>query len=171
MMTKHYQQLSFYFLLVCYAIFGYTIYATMYNGWRIIPSIYVCLGVVVIVFFMSFKGRKTNITIWTKIRSWFTILFSSILLLIMLLVTFLYAFSSLFNYEEPIEKVTSPDGEYTIQFIRWDQGAAGTFGIRGELNGPLWFTKSIYNGRRVEEVNVEWIRNDVVVINGVEVQL
>nr|WP_281243033.1 DUF5412 family protein [Gracilibacillus ureilyticus] len=60
----------------------------------------------------------------------------------------------------------SPDGRYVIEFYQWDQGATGTFGIRAEFNGPLWFTKDIYYERRTENADVKWLDNHTVSING-----
>lgn len=74
-------------------------------------------------------------------------------------------FFSLFGVNEHIKTVSSPDNGYTIDFYFWDAGAAGTFGIRGELNGPLWFKKRIYYEKRTENVNVEWKSNNKVSIN------
>jgi len=74
-------------------------------------------------------------------------------------------FSSLFGVNEHIKTVSSPDNGYTIDFYFWDAGAAGTFGIRGELNGPLWFKKRIYYEKRTGNVNVEWKSNNKVSIN------
>ncbi len=64
-----------------------------------------------------------------------------------------------------LETISSPDGNYTIDFYRWDVGAAGTFGIRGELNGPLWCKKRIYYEIRTEKVDFEWVNNNTVSIN------
>ncbi len=64
-----------------------------------------------------------------------------------------------------VKTIHSPNGDYTVDFYRWDQGATGTFGIRGELNGPLWFKKRIYIQKRMEDVSVDWQSNDIVSIN------
>ena len=66
---------------------------------------------------------------------------------------------------EYIRSVNSPDDHYTIDFYRYDAGAAGSFGIRGELNGPLWFKKRIFYQDSVEQVKVEWENNNTVTIN------
>ena len=50
-------------------------------------------------------------------------------------------------------------------FYHYDAGAAGSFGVRGEINGPLWFKKRIYYQSRVEHVEVEWVNNSTVSIN------
>ncbi|WP_162232197.1 DUF5412 domain-containing protein [Alkalihalobacillus wakoensis] len=34
--------------------------------------------------------------------------------------------------DDHIKRVHSPESDYTIDFYRWDQGATGTFGARGE---------------------------------------
>lgn len=65
-----------------------------------------------------------------------------------------------------MKSVQSPEGQYTIDFYRVDAGAMGTFGIMGELNGPLWFKKNIYSERHAEQAELEWEDEHIVVING-----
>jgi hypothetical protein len=66
---------------------------------------------------------------------------------------------------EHIETVHSPDGKFTIDFYRYDPGATGEVGIRGELNVPLWFKKRIYHEPRMGYVEVEWVNNSIISIN------
>lgn len=64
-----------------------------------------------------------------------------------------------------IKTVSSPEDNYTIDFYRFDAGAAGSFGVRGTLNGPLWSKKRIYYQQSVEQVEVEWENNSTISIN------
>ncbi|KAB7672627.1 hypothetical protein F9279_03100 [Bacillus sp. B1-b2] len=65
----------------------------------------------------------------------------------------------------------SPDEAYSIDFYSWDQGATGSFGIRGELQGPLWFKKAIYLEEEVDNVKVNWKSNSMIEINGKQLEL
>jgi hypothetical protein len=61
--------------------------------------------------------------------------------------------------------VQSPDEKYTINFYITDAGGMGTFGVLGELRGPLWFKKKIYVEKRVKQVDVKWVDNHTALIN------
>ena len=74
-------------------------------------------------------------------------------------------FASSLGANKHIKTVQSPDGNYTIDFYSYDAGATGSFGIRGELNGLLWFKKRIYHPDREEQVEVEWKNDSTVSIN------
>lgn len=60
----------------------------------------------------------------------------------------------------------SPDKQYKIDFYYFDAGAMGTFGVRAELDGPLWFKKNMYYERHATEAKIEWLDNETAVING-----
>jgi hypothetical protein len=94
-----------------------------------------------------------------------TVILSFLLSIVLFLAILLSLFASWLGANEHIEIVHSPDGNYTIDFYRFDVGAAGSFGVRGELNGPLWGKKRIYYQNRVEEVEVEWENNTTISIN------
>ena len=86
---------------------------------------------------------------------------SIILFLAVLLSLLLFSLGA----NEQISTTYSSDGNYKIDFYRWDAGAAGSFGIRGELKGPLWFKKRIYYERRVMQAEIKWENNHSVSIN------
>ncbi|MEK4129944.1 DUF5412 family protein [Solibacillus sp. FSL W8-0474] len=65
----------------------------------------------------------------------------------------------------------SPNRHYTLDFYAFDAGAMGTFGIRAELDGPLGFKKQIYYERHGEEANVQWVTDEIVIINGHKLNL
>lgn len=48
------------------------------------------------------------------------------------------AFFSSIAVNEPIKTISSPGGDYIIDFYYFDAGATGLFGVRGEIDGPLW---------------------------------
>lgn len=94
-----------------------------------------------------------------------TVILSTLLSIALFIILSLSIFASSIGANELFKTVHCPDGNYTIDFYRYDAGAAGTFGVRGEINGPLWFKKRIYHQRRIEQVEVEWKNNSTVSIN------
>ncbi|WP_167360071.1 DUF5412 family protein [Halobacillus dabanensis] len=103
--------------------------------------------------------------------TWFSITLSALLTTALILGSLLTISLSSLGAKEKLKTVKSPDGAYVIDFYRFDAGAAGTFGIIGELNGPLWSKKKLYYQQRTEEVNVEWQGEEVVIINNKELNL
>ncbi|GAA0372014.1 DUF5412 family protein [Bacillus horti] len=160
---KKYNLIAFFLMIFCYLIVAYSIYSLANNTWLIAPPNYVILLLSILTFIIGVMGFK-DVSSWhAKVRSWLTTIFSS-LLVVLLFITL--AFTSMFSgAKELITTVNSPDGYYTIDFFYTDAGAMGTFGILGELNGPLWFKKRIYTERRVDQVEVEWENNHTILIN------
>ncbi|MDQ0300399.1 hypothetical protein J2S78_002846 [Salibacterium salarium] len=98
-----------------------------------------------------------------RFRSWFTVILSSSLTILLFI---LLSFSTFFSVEkEFIKEIHSPDKNYKIDFYQTDAGAAGSFGIIGELNGPLWFKKRIYFQDDTKTVEIEWENNHIIIIN------
>nr|WP_318281167.1 DUF5412 family protein [Paenibacillus bovis] len=152
-------------MLIFLSLALYFLYSNINNTWLLSPPNYVLLLGSVIAFILAMKGFKYKKNLLAKTRSWTTLILSSLLVIsLTLTILFTLAASSL-GANEHIKTVHSPDGTYQIDFYQWDAGAAGTFGIRGELNGPLWFKKRIYLERRIETVEVEWESNERVLIN------
>ncbi|MEK3765855.1 DUF5412 family protein [Solibacillus sp. FSL K6-4121] len=65
----------------------------------------------------------------------------------------------------------SPNRHYTLDFYAFDAGAMGTFGIRAELDGPLGFKKQLYYERHGEEADIQWVTDEIVIINGHKLNL
>lgn len=156
---------SFYLILVCLGFAAYSLYSNINNAWLIAPPNYFLLLISVIPIIFGIKGFKDNRNWQAKTRSWFTVISSILLSIALFLVILLSLFASSLGANEHIETVHSPDGNYTIDFYSFDAGAAGSFGVRGELSGPLWFKKRIYYQTKVEQVEVEWTNNSTVSIN------
>ena len=74
---------------------------------------------------------------------------------------------------ELISEVQSPGGKYTLKSYRTDGGATTSYAIRGELNFNTENKKpkNIYWEYRVENSAVEWLDDDTVIINGVELDV
>ena len=163
-MGKRYNFWSFYLILVCLGLAAYSLYSNINNIWLVAPPIYILLLISLVAFILGIFGFTDKRNWRTKARSWFTVILSSLTsigLYLVLWFTFIFSFGP----DEHIKTVSSPDNKYIIDFYRWDAGGAGTFGIRGELNGPLWFKKRIYYEKRTEIVEVEWKNNSEVSIN------
>jgi hypothetical protein len=147
---------SYCLFFLCTGISSYSLYSNIQNTWLIAPPIYILLILIVAAIIFGILGLK-------KTKSLLAVILSAILFSILIIVLI---FESIFSgYQGPIQTIHSPNKNYTINFYRWDAGAMGTFGVRGELEGPLWFKKRIYNEARVESVDVKWVTNDTVSIN------
>ena len=156
---------SFYFTLLCIGLTIYSFFSNIINTWLVIPPNYVLLLLSIIALVSGIIGFKDKRNKWTKSRSWLTVIMSILLIIILLFAVLFTLLGSTIVSNSHLESMSSPDGKYTIDFYSWDAGAAGTFGIRGELNGPLWFKKRIYYEKRTENVDVEWVNNNTVSIN------
>ena len=164
-LERRYNSWSLYLMLFCLGAVLYSLYSHINNTWLLSPPNYILFVLSVLALIFGMKGLKDKRNWLTKTRSWLTISLSSLLSIVLFLaLSFTFLFSS-FGANEHIKKVSSPDNNYTIDFYRWDAGAAGTFGVRGELNGPLWFKKRIFNEQRMENVDVEWKSKHKVSIN------
>lgn len=72
-----------------------------------------------------------------------------------------------------ISEENSPEGTYTIKFYRVNGGATTSYGIRGELNFNTVKrnSKNIYWNYGEDEVIINWINDNKVLINGIELNL
>lgn len=159
-MDKRYNLWAFYLTLLCLGLVAVSFYSILYNKWLITPPNYIFLMISVLTFTLGVIGFKYNRNMIAKIRGWFTVVLSFLISIALFLVICLSLW-----VDDYMETVHSPDGHYTIDFYRYDLGAAGSFGVRGELNGPLWFKKHIYIQNNSEQVNVKWVNDSTISIN------
>ncbi|RCW62575.1 DUF5412 family protein [Saliterribacillus persicus] len=164
-MEKRYNLGSFYLILLCLGLTTYSLYSNLTHKWLIAPPNYILIVVSLLAFILGRIGFKDKRNWRTKTRSWLTVVLSFVLTVALFLAILLSTLASSFGANEHIKTVQSPDGNYAIDFYRYDAGAAGSFGIRGELNGPLWFKKRIYYRDTEEQVEVEWKNKNIVSIN------
>lgn len=170
-MNKQYNLGYFYLLLALVALVGYAIYSNINHMWLVVPPNYILFLGSLCILVLAIKGLKNKESRLTRIRSWVTIAFSSLLSIALLLaVTFTFLASSM-GASVHIETASSPDDSYTLEFYRWNAGAAGSHGIRGEINGPLWTKKRFYYQVNKEDVNVTWEDENTVTINNHTLQL
>ncbi|SHN30042.1 DUF5412 family protein [Gracilibacillus kekensis] len=164
-MRKHYNFWSFCLIISCLVLTGYSLYSNLNHRWIIAPPNYILLIISLLALILGVFGLTDKRTGWTKTRSWLTVILSSLTTIgLFLIVSFSLLFSSM-GANEYIKTVSSDNNKYSIDFYRFNAGAAGSFGIRGELNGPLWFKKRIYLEHNAEEVEVEWENDHKVTIN------
>ena len=152
---------SFYLLLFCIGLSSYSLYSNLNNGWLLSPPTYIILVLSALCFFLGIIGFGDSRNWRTKLRSWLTVILALLLSIILILAVFL----STLGFREYMKTTKSPDNNYTIDFYRFDEGAMGTFGVIGELKGPLWFKKRIYYEKRIENIDVEWETNSKLSIN------
>jgi len=96
----------------------------------------------------------------SALRSWFTTLVS-------LGLSFVLAIGVLFfaDAKEEMFVSTSPDQHHKIHFYLTNGGATTSYGVVGELEGPLWFKKVIYNDYKIDRAVAKWRNNYTVNIN------
>ncbi|MFC7322518.1 DUF5412 family protein [Halobacillus campisalis] len=152
-------------IIFCIGVAIYSLYSNFNNAWLIAPPNYILLAVSITAFVLGVKGFKDKRNWLARLRSWLTVVLSLLLAAALSLALLFASFFSSMGVDEHIKTVSSPNEKHTIDFYRWDAGAAGTFGIRGELSGPLWFKKRIYYQKRIEHAKVNWQSNNKVSIN------
>ena len=159
-MEKRYNLVSFYLILFCSGLALYSLYSTLSHIWMIVPPNYILIVFSLLALILGIKGFKDKRNWRTKVRSWLTLILS----LLLSIVLFLGILINLYGVKH-IKSVHSPDGHYTIDLYRYNGGAGGPFGIKAELNGPLWFRKPIYYRHTEERAEVVWLNNSTVSIN------
>lgn len=132
-------------------------YASVNTIWSVAPPVYIILILTAAAFFMGVVGFRSITNRLTALRSWFTVL-TSLFLSIILLAVVLF----LPDAKQLIKTTHSSNDHYTINFYLTNGGAATSLGMIGELNGPLWFKKTIYSDYNMGHANIEW-KNDVTI--------
>ena len=140
-LEKRYNLWSFYLILICLGVAFYSLHSNINNTWLIAPPNYILFMISLLSFILGIKGLKDKRNWRPKTRSRLTIALSSLTSIVLFFALSFTLLASLFGANEHIKTVSSPETSYTIDFYSWDAGAAETFGVRGELNGPLWFKR------------------------------
>ena len=163
-MAKNCNLISFIIILFC---FMFLLFKVLPTNWMIAPPFHlsVIFFLTLIAFVLAMIGLMNKTTIIAKVRSWITIIISfSLSVILFVLLTFSLIFPSL--QEELIQTTTSPDENYRIHLYLTNGGATTSYGIKGYVDGPLWFKKEIYDEYRMDQVEVEWINDSTISING-----
>lgn len=165
-MGIRYNLWSFYLCLLCVVLTFYLIYSNVSTVWSVAPPVYILLLLAILSFVAGILGFKKNKSCLADVRSWFTVLVSLFLSFILLLVMVFIP-----EGKQLIDTTQSPDHNYTINIYRTNGGAATSFGIKGELDGPLWFRKTIYAQYRMDHADIKWKNNYTVSINNHKLNL
>ncbi|MGG0386287.1 DUF5412 family protein [Priestia filamentosa] len=156
-MERRYNLWSFYLCLTC-LIFSLSL---VFSNWSVDPPTYILWIFALISFIFGLFGFEDKTNKWSRVRSVFTFIFSSLLSLIL----FLGVLRVLFIAEDLFKTIYSPDHNYKIEFYLTNGGATTSFGVLGKLAGPLWFEKTVYDDYRMDRADVKWINNHTVSIN------
>lgn len=166
---KTYNWSAFSLAMILFILTLYSLYSFIYNEWMISPPHYIILIFSFLALILGILGIFDKSSWFAKLRSWISIILSAVLMFTMLIAV---SFTTMFSGAKGLlSTVHSPDDKYTIHFYHTDAGAMGTFGVLGELKGPLWSKKKIYAEKRVDQVDVEWENNHIILINNHKLDL
>jgi hypothetical protein len=166
-MYQKFNSISFYFSFLCLFLYSYFFYACIKYGLIITTFSSMLFSLIIIVLLiLGLLGFKYKDTLLPRVKSWLTIIFTLFLILILMLIHL----AAFIGGKEHIKTVYSPDESYTIHLYSWNAGAAGTFGIVGEIDGLL-FDKRFYKEIRTDEAEVKWINSHTISINNHKVDL
>ena len=74
--------------------------------------------------------------------------------------------------QQYITESTSPDGTYTVSAYLNNGGATTSYSVLGVLKNNINNkTKNIYWQYRCDNAEIEWINNDTIKINGIQLQV
>jgi hypothetical protein len=131
--------------------------------WEISPKVNVLFLISAISFLLSMVGfNKKDSIIFMVSR-----VFSGALLC--LLVCFVAYFPPV--GKDLIKTSYSPDHHYSVKIYRVDGGATIDYAIQGEISGPLWFKKIVFNDYKVDYAKIYWQNNTTISINSHKINL
>ncbi|MCP3029902.1 DUF5412 domain-containing protein [Halobacillus sp. A1] len=160
-MRKRFHLWAFYLTIACLVFLFEDLYSGFYNDWSIRPPMYILWFISFTAFILGIKGFANHLNWLTRVRSWITVIISgclSVLLILPALIPFSMA-------EQLIESSHSPDNKYEVNVYLMNGGAATSFSVKGEWEGPLWFKKTVYFNDRVGHADVEWEDEHTITIN------
>ena len=152
------------FIGVCFYLMRTTLWSFSYTTLIVVSLLFVRIIYTLLQEYKQLSRFKKVVAIFVNTTS---IVFTSIIILFFSLKIVVYSFGG----TEHLSTSYSPDMGCTLDFYAFDAGAMGSFGIRGELDGPLGFKKQVYYERYAEEADIQWLTNEIVVINGHELNL
>ncbi|WP_458127230.1 DUF5412 family protein [Paenibacillus sp. Z3-2] len=160
---------ALFLVLFLYFVSMYSLYSNMNHKWLVSPPNYVILILSILGLALALLGFKDKSNKSTKVRSWISMVLSVVLIFILIGAV---SFTSMFSGSKELLTTThSPDKHYTINFFKTDAGAMGSFGVVGELKGPLWFKRVFYYEGKTDQVDLEWVDNHTISINDQKVNL
>jgi len=76
------------------------------------------------------------------------------------------------NGQKYLDELTSPNGTYTVTTYLNNGGATTNYAVLGTLNNNInGKTKNIYWQYRCEKSEMEWLNDEIIKINGVELNV
>ena len=160
---------SLFLICIVYLCIGIWLYIQTLWAISTTASFFLTVGITT-AFYLSIKNSQ-HVHGLRKIWLWVMTVCSFLLTGLFALFLLLQLIVIMIGGSTHVLTTKSPDLHYEIDFYYFDAGAMGSFGIRGELVGPLGFKKHIYYERHATEVEVEWIDHETVVINGQSLNL
>ena len=152
------------FIGICFYLMSTTLW-TFSNTTLIAVALLFCL--IIYTLLQEYKQLSRLKKVVTFVVNTTSIVFTSIIILFFAIKIVVYSFGG----TEHLLTSFSPNMGYTLDFYAFDAGAMGSFGIRGELDGPFGFKKHLYYERHAEEVVIHWLTDEIVIINGHELNL
>ncbi len=131
-----------------------------YGGWVLAPPL-ITWVMAILAFVLAIVGLPNTRKWYLVVRGIVTLLFSLGLIILLLLPLARESFVG----KELIHTTESPNGEYMVDFYRMNGGAATSFWIVGELDGPLWLKKTVFYDYRMDEVEVAWVDDTTLMAN------
>ncbi|TFB22884.1 hypothetical protein E3U55_06495 [Filobacillus milosensis] len=163
-MRSYFNIWGFTLITVTLVLAGLSLYMRLYSEWKVIPSESVLIVMAVVAFILGLLGDAQNK--WAVMRSVVTLIISPVLALLLVAVSGLSG-----NVLTHIDTTDSPDGKYTVDLYLGNGGAATSYWIVGKIDGPLWTEKQIYYEYRQDQADFEWVNDEVIEINGHQVDL
>lgn len=156
---------------LCIAFIGVCFYLMSTTLWTFSYTTLIVVALLFVLIIYALRQEYKQLSRLKKVVAFFvntiSILFSSFIILFFSLKIVVYSFGG----TEHLFTSYSPNMDYSLDFYAFDAGAMGSFGIRGELDGPFGFKKQVYYERHAEKANIQWLTNEIVVINGHEINL
>src|SRR5690606_13168128 len=140
---------------LCLSFFGFCIYLMSKTLWTFSFTTLIVAGLIFVLIIYTLTKEYKQLSRIKKVVAIFvnttSIVFMSIIILFFSLKIVVYSLGG----TEHLLTSYSPDMGYKLDFYAFDAGAMGSFGIRGELDGPFGFKKQIYYERHAEEANIQ----------------
>ena len=152
------------FIGVCFYLMSTTLWTFSYTTLIVVALLFVLIIYTLLQEYKQLSRLNKAVTFVVNTTS---IVFTSIIILFFAIKIVVYSFGG----TEHLLTSFSPNMGYTLDFYAFDAGAMGSFGVRGELDGPFGFKKQIYYEKHAEEANIQWLTDEIVVINGHELNL
>lgn len=156
---------------LCSIFIGFCFYLIRNTMWTFSNTTLVAVALLFVLIIYTLLKELKKLSCGKKVTAYIvntiSIIFTAFIILYFTLKIVVYSLGG----TEHLFTSYSPNMDYTLDFYAFDAGAMGSFGIRGELDGPLGFKKQFYYERHAEEATIQWLTDEIIVINGHELNL